>query len=269
MKKDLKIATVQADLYWEDIDANLAHLEELISAQAFEADLIVLPEMFNTGFTHNQAVAEHMNGKTFRWMKLLATQHNCVVTGSYIIKEGGAYYNRLIWMKADGSFLFYDKRHLFRMGKEHLAFHAGDEKLIVELEGWRICPLICYDLRFPIWSRNISHPGGSMDYDVLIYPSSWPESRHHVWNTLLPARAIENQAYTIGVNRIGQDGNGLNYQGGSQSYGPKGFSIHNQGTAQSVEVVTLSYEVLQGVRDRFPAHLDQDRFEIHPDLDRI
>ncbi|GJM61547.1 amidohydrolase [Persicobacter diffluens] len=269
MKQDLRVTTIQTDLYWEDSAANLAKLEELLWEAELDTDLILLPEMFNSGFTMNQKMAEVMNGNTFRWMKQMAAQLKTVLAGSLMIKEGGSYYNRLIWMKPDGTYSYYDKRHLFRMGREHLAFHAGDERLVVNLKGWDICPLVCYDLRFPVWSRNVVKENGDLTYDLALYIASWPKSRMHVWNTLLAARAMENQAYIIGVNRIGEDGNDITYEGGSKSFNPKGFCIDDLGTAEKISTTTLKYEDIVNLRTKFPAYLDQDKFEIHYDLEAL
>ncbi len=269
MIRDLKITIVQTDLAWEDIDANLSNFSKrLDSIGQSSTDLIVLPEMFNTGFTMNaSAVAESMNGKTIEWMAKLASQKNSIVTGSMVIKEGDKFYNRLIWMRPDGTFEHYSKRHTFRMAEENKTYASGDKKLIVELAGWRICPLVCYDLRFPVWSRNKPQtPKGAlneMEYDCLIYVANWPERRSYAWRQLLIARAIENQVYVVGINRIGKDGKEINYDGYSVALNPKGEPMSNtKPNEESVETITLSYQELENYRNEFPVALDADKFKM-------
>ena len=269
MKRDLRVTIVQSNLVWENIDANLAAFSEKLALIGQSAtDLIVLPEMFNTGFTMNaSAIAEPMNGKTMEWMAKLASQKKCVVTGSMVIKDGGNYYNRLIWMGPDGSSEFYNKRHTFRMAEENKTYASGDKKLIVEIEGWRICPLVCYDLRFPVWSRNMPQtPKGAlteMEYDLLIYVANWPDRRIYAWRSLLVARAIENQAYVVGVNRIGKDGKDIEYSGYSVALTPKGEPLSSTKPFQeSIKTVTLSFQELENFRKEFPVALDADRFRI-------
>jgi omega-amidase len=270
MTKDLRVTIVQTDIVWEDIDANLAsYSKNLDIIERSASDLIVLPEMFNTGFTMNaSAVAEHMNEKTMEWMAKTASQKNCVVTGSMVIMvHGGKYFNRLIWMRPDGTYEFYNKRHTFRMAEENKTYSGGDKKLIVELAGWRICPLVCYDLRFPVWSRNTPQtPKGALNdtsYDCLIYVANWPERRSYAWRHLLIARAIENQAYVVGVNRIGEDGKGVGYSGYSVVLNPKGEPISGaKPNEEAIETVTISYKELENYRDEFPVSLDADKFRI-------
>lgn len=258
MPQELKISLVQTELHWENPPKNLLMFSELLSENEIKTDLIILPEMFNTGFTMNSALfAEEMDENTINWMRKTAWEYNCVITGSLIIKENDKFYNRLIWMKPDGNFHYYDKRHLFRMAKEDKHFTAGTEKIILELKGWKICPLICYDLRFPVWSRNKN------DYDVLIYIANWPEKRSYAWKNLLIARSIENLAYVIGVNRVGSDGNDVVYSGDSAVINPKGDYVAT--TIQyKTEIINfdLSFEELEDYRKKFPAHLDADDFEI-------
>lgn len=255
---ELRVALVQTSLYWERPTANLAMLEEKIAAMDQPADLIVLPEMFTTGFTMKpEKVAEPMNLTTFKWMRQMAAQTGAVVTGSYVVNENGNYFNRLLWMQPDGEFDTYDKRHLFRMGKEHEHYAAGELRIIKELKGWRICPLICYDLRFPVWARN-----QQLEYDLLVYVANWPAVRRQVWNTLLQARAIENLSYTIGVNRVGEDGNGLYHAGDSAVIDFKGELLNRRSANEIIIEQTLDYEALQAFRERFPAHMDADAFEI-------
>lgn len=257
--RDLKVTIIQTELHWENIDENLEMLGQKLSQIEDETDLIVLPEMFNTGFTmSSEKLAEEMDGKTMQWMKNAAKEKSCVVVGSLIINENRNYYNRLIWMRTDGSYETYDKRHLFRMMDEHKYFSGGDERIVVELNGWRICPFVCYDLRFPVWCRNKG------DYDCLIYIANWPGARRSAWSTLLLARAIENQVYVIGVNRIGKDGNDIVFSGGSAVIDPKGQVISKtQPHQENIETVSLSYEELEDFRKKFPVGLDGDEFEIN------
>ncbi|PWK28599.1 putative amidohydrolase [Arcicella aurantiaca] len=285
--QDLSVTIIQTDLYWENPTANLANLEEKIAQISSPTDLIILPEMFNTGFTMNvKSVAEPMNFTTFKWMKQQAKKTNAVVSGSYIVKEGENCYNRLIWMRPDGSFETYDKRHLFRMGGENNNFSGGEKRLIVELKGWKICPLICYDLRFPVWSRQgftkgQSHEGtkaqsekievsdsqstihnSQLTYDLLIYVANWPAVRSKVWDTLLQARAIENLSYCIGVNRVGGDGMGLHYNGNSAIIDFKGNQMFFQTDSEVIHTQIITKQDLEDFRTKFPAFLDADDFEI-------
>jgi omega-amidase len=270
--QDLSVTIIQTNLFWENPTANLANLEEKMAQISLPTDLIILPEMFTTGFTMNaKAVAEPMNFTTFKWLKQLSKRTQAVITGSFIVKEGEQYFNRLIWMRPDGSFETYDKRHLFRMGEEDKTFTAGTKRLIVELKGWRICPLICYDLRFPIWSRN-SHSKieaerspnrkSKIEYDLLIYVANWPSVRSQVWDILLQARAIENQSYCIGVNRVGKDGIGLEYSGNSAVIDFKGNRIFYQKDSEIIDNQILNKKELEDFRNKFPAYLDADEFEI-------
>lgn len=252
----LRLTIIQSSLYWEDIPANLAMLEEKIWRIKQPTDLIVLPEMFNTGFTMNApALAEPMNLHTFKWMKQQAAHTGAVVTGSYIVKEKEQYYNRLVWMRPDGRFETYDKRHLFRMANEHQTFSGGSKRLVTEWKGWKICPLICYDLRFPVWSRNING-----EYDLLLYVANWPKARRQAWKTLLSARAIENLAYTVGVNRVGMDGRSFLYSGDSAVYNYKGEVLFEQEESEVSHTLTLDKKELTAFRTLFPAFLDADDF---------
>ena len=265
--QNLSVTLIQTNLFWENPTANLANLEEKMAQISLPTDLIILPEMFNTGFTMNvKPVAEPMNFTTFKWMKQQAKRTKAVITGSFIVKEGEQYFNRLIWMRPDGSYESYDKRHLFRMGGEHHSFTGGSERLIVELKGWRICPLICYDLRFPVWSRNIfskiENQKPEKQYDLLIYVANWPAIRSQVWDTLLQARAIENQSFCIGVNRVGSDGMGLNYTGNSAVIDFKGNSVFYQKDSEIIKSQILNKKELDDFRAKFPAYLDADDFEI-------
>lgn len=274
--QNLSVTLIQTDLFWENPTANLANLEEKMAQISWPTDLIILPEMFNTGFTMEvKAVAEPMNFTTFKWMKQQAKRTQAVVTGSFIVKEGEQFYNRLIWMRPDGSFEIYDKRHLFRMGGEHHNFVGGSTRLIVELKGWRICPMICYDLRFPVWSRNfqgeerrkekaenVISQTSALNYDLLIYVANWPAVRSQVWDVLLKARAIENQSYCIGLNRVGEDGMGLNYTGDSAVIDFKGNALFYQKDLEVIQNQVLNKKELDDFRTKFPAYLDADDFEI-------
>ncbi len=274
----MNVTLVQPNLFWHDPVANRATLEERIFSLPEPTDLIVLPEMFTTGFTMDaRAVAEPMNLTTFRWLKQMAAQTGAVVTGSYVVQEGGRFYNRLIWMQPDGQFDTYDKRHLFRMAGEDGVYTAGTRRIIKEWKGWRICPLVCYDLRFPVWSRNVTLDSDlttDFAYDLLLYIANWPAARRNAWNVLLQARAIENLSYVVGVNRVGEDGS-LNgegtasrprqpYAGESAIIDPKGELLFRQADTEVVYQHTLSLGELRAYRERFPANLDADAFRIAP-----
>lgn len=257
--ENLQIAIIQSNILWEDIDGNLKKFSELISTINQPVDLIVLPEMFSTGFTmHSKTMAESMDGKTVNRLKTLAANTHTCITGSLIIEEEGSFFNRLVWVSPEGNISFYDKRHLFRMAKEHDHYTAGHKKLIVELKGWKICPLICYDLRFPVWARN------KEDYDLLIFVANWPSPRKKAWQILLQARAIENLAYVIGVNRVGEDGNNFEFSGNSAVLDPKGDVISEIPEGEeSMKIVSLSYNDLLLFREKFPAWMDADEFSLY------
>ena len=259
---DLRVALVQTDLHWQDKTANLAMLEEKIWALKNSCDLIVLPEMFATGFSMESALlAEPMNLQVHKWMKQLAAQTGSVITGTVIISEGGNYYNRLLWVMPDGTTQHYDKRHLFRMANEDASFASGTKLPIFSLKGWKICPQICYDLRFPIWARNHWNSGNAA-YDLLFYVASWPAARISAWDTLLPARAIENLSYCLGVNRVGIDGNQIAYTGHSAAYDFKGERLVDLGEKDQIQVVSLSRSSLEEYRSKFPAWKDADKFTL-------
>lgn len=256
--QDLKITLIQTSLYWENPQANLAMLEEKIWGIREASDIIILPEMFTTGFSMNAgALAEPMNLTAFKWMKQMAAQTKAVVTGSVIIRERNLSYNRLLWIQPDGNFQTYDKRHLFRMAEEDKVYTPGRTRIFPEIKGWKILPLICYDLRFPVWSRNAGN-----SYDLLIYVANWPATRWHAWNTLLKARAIENLSYVAGVNRTGEDGKGLAYAGDSAVLDFMGEDIYRFGEEEEIKTITLKYDPLREFRQKFPAFLDSDRFTI-------
>lgn len=257
--QDLRITIIQSHLHWENIEKNLKMFSRKISSVKEKTDLIVLPEMFSTGFTmNNKPLAENMKGRIVQWMKKIAKEKKCVITGSIIIKEKGKYYNRLIWMQPDGKFKTYDKRHLFRYAGEEKYYSAGKKKLIVKLNGWKICPMVCYDLRFPVWIRN-----KNKEYDVLIFVANWPERRNYPREALLLARAIENQTYVIGVNRVGKDGNEINHSGDSVVINPKGEIIAKANpNKETIFTTTISYSGLKDWRKKFPAWKDADDFKI-------
>ncbi len=258
VRETLRVTLVQSTLHWENPEANRRHFDTLLAEVGY-ADLILLPEMFSTGFSMDAArLHETMEGPSVQWIKKTAAASNAVVSGSLIIGEAGHYFNRLIWCTPEGEIHTYDKRHLFRMAGEEKIFTPGKERLLVTLHGWKICPLICYDLRFPVWSRNVEE-----NYDLLLYTANWPEVRRHPWKTLLTARAIENQCYVAGVNRVGPDGNGINHSGDSALLDPKGEIIEAP-EPYNTECVTatLSYAALKEFREKFPVSRDADAFEI-------
>jgi predicted amidohydrolase len=254
--QDLTLTLIQEQIHWQQPEVNRRHFEALI-AQAPASDLILLPEMFSTGFSlQSSQLAETMSGDSIHWMTRMAKESGAVVAGSLILEDAGHYYNRLIWMRPDGTFAFYDKRHLFRMADEHHHYTPGDERLVVTLNGWRICPLVCYDLRFPVWSRNTSN------FDLLLYLANWPEKRRLHWQRLLPARAIENLCYVAGVNRVGEDGNGIAYSGDSVVISPQGEELLNAGSEAGLFSCQLNHAELASYREAFPAHLDADHFTL-------
>ncbi|KFX69828.1 carbon-nitrogen hydrolase [Pseudomonas taeanensis MS-3] len=255
---DLELALIQSELAWHDPVANRAHFQALFE-QARGVDLVVLPEMFTTGFSMDSAgLAEPEGGPTSQWLLAQAVQLQAVITGSLIIQTAdGSYRNRLLWARPDGSLAYYDKRHLFRMAGEHKHFSAGEEQVLQELKGWQVRPLICYDLRFPVWSRD------SHDTDLLLYTANWPAARRQHWNRLLPARAIENLCYVAAVNCVGADGKGHPYSGDSQVLDFQGDSLLNAEAAAGVFRVRLSGAALAAYRERFPAYLDADGFRLN------
>jgi omega-amidase len=257
----LRVTLAQVDLVWHDREANLRRLEGLLRPLRGQTDLIVLPEMFTTGFTMAaEEVAEPADGPSVAWMRALAAEIGAAVTGSVVTRERGCYFNRLIWMPSDGRPTFYDKRHLFRMAREHEHYSAGEQRVIVELGGWKVCPLVCYDLRFPVWSRN--RIGTGQGYDLLVYVANWPERRRTAWQSLLRARAIENLSCCVGVNRVGRDANDIAYVGDSVALDHVGQSLLTDAGGEWVRTVTLDRDALQSFRERFPAHLDADDFTL-------
>lgn len=256
----IKITIFQAYIFWENIEKNLQNLTLRISNLKEKTDLIILPEMFNTGFSMNvEKCAERMDGKTMRWLFHTSKTFNCVVAGSLAIEEDGSYYNRFVWMSPDGSYVYYDKRHLFDLGStsESESFTAGSERIILNVKGWKICPMICYDLRFPVWSRNQEE-----GYDLLVYTANWPDKRSAHWRALIPARAIENLSYVIGVNRVGHDGNEIYYSGGSMCISPVGDVVYYKPEDEDLYTFTLNPKDLIQAREGFPFLKDADKYSI-------
>ncbi|MFO8147691.1 MAG: amidohydrolase [Bacteroidota bacterium] len=258
MIENLKIVILQVDLAWENPSKNRKLFSEKIERINQEVDLIVLPEMFSTGFSMNaENLAEVSQGETFKWMQNVASQKQCAVTGSLIIKDDGKYYNRLYFVYPDGTFKTYDKRHTFTLARENETYTAGNERLILEYKGWKICPLICYDLRFPVWARNTE------DYDLLIYVANWPETRIHAWDILLQARAIENMSFCIGVNRTGTDDNKHVYNGHTAVYDCLGKALFkNDKESEFTQIVSLDKSHLNDTREKLKFLQDRDSFNL-------
>jgi predicted amidohydrolase len=257
MTANLRVTMIQSDLAWQDPATNRRNLAAHFRGLAGHTDLIVLPEMFTTGFSMEAAsLAETMAGATVAWLREESAAVGCAITGSLIVEEDGKHYNRLVWATPDGGLAHYDKRHLFRMAHEDQHYAAGGQRLVVTLKGWRVCPMVCYDLRFPVWSRNRG------DYDVLLYVANWPSRRRTAWSTLLRARAIENVCYVVGVNRVGKDGNGASYTGDSVAVDFLGQVLGGERGGDFVETVVLDRESLATFRRDFPVHLDADGFEL-------
>lgn len=255
----MKIALIQSSLTWENPKANRNYFEEKINALTEKVDLIVLPEMFTTGFTMKpEVVFETMGGKTIQWLQSLSKANNSAITGSLVIKENNNYYNRLVFVFPSGEIQFYDKRHLFSLAGENKVYTSGKEKLIVEYQGWKICPFICYDLRFPVFARNAE------DYDVLVYVANWPKPRINAWDVLLKARSVENMCYTIGVNRIGFDNNNFEYNGHSQAVDFLGSYILEPQEIDGVFIVKLYKEKLIETRNKLGFLNDRDVFVLKP-----
>ncbi len=256
MQDELKTTLIQTELVWEDPMKNRDALAKKIHSIHEAVDLIILPEMFSTGFTMNpSAIAETMQGDTVRWMKYIAANKGTAIVGSIVITEDDKFYNRMLFVRPSGTVEYYDKRHTFTLAGEHKFYTAGSEKLIVDYKGWRICPLVCYDLRFPVWARNTE------DYDLVIYVANWPEPRINAWDVLLKARAIENMSYCIGVNRVGLDQNGHAYPGHSAVYDGMGKEISNfEANMEQVETVTLSKTHLTAIREKLRFLDDKDSF---------
>ena len=262
--QDLNIAYLQADLKWEDKAANLSHFSHLMEQVRPDTDLILIPETFTTGFPVDpKQFAETVDGPTMQWLREQAKTKNAVIATTFPLDINGHFFNSLVWMRPDGSYELYFKRHTFTMGGEDKLVERGKKQLIVELNGWRIKPMVCYDIRFPVWARN-RYKDGQYEYDLAFYLANFPDSRMIVWNTLLVARAIENQAYWIGVNRIGEDANDLHYSGESQVINSRGEVISKaEAYKEAVMHCTLDYEKLVRFRKKFPLGPDWDGFEIN------
>ena len=271
----LTITLIQSILHWQDKPANLAMFEQKINSIKEKTEIVVLPEMFSTGFSMQpDLLAETMEGNTLQWMQRMAAEKKIVLTGSMIAVENDNYYNRLIWMLPNGQRGVYDKRHLFAFAGEDEQYTPGSKRLIASVKGWKINLLVCYDLRFPVWARQAApsqpHPvgkekeGWGPEYDILIYVANWPQRRNHAWKTLLQARAIENQSYVVGVNRVGDDGNGIHYSGDSMVVDPLGEVLYSTADKEDIFTITLQKEKLKEIRTKFPFWKDADAFSILP-----
>jgi predicted amidohydrolase len=268
----LTITTLQTNLVWENKKANLQLLGKKINSLQEKSAIVVLPEMFSTGFSMQpQLFAETMEGETMQWMKEISSAKKIILTGSLIIEENNQYYNRLIWMLPNGDYGYYDKRHLFGFAGEDKQYTAGNRRLIASVKGWKINLQICYDLRFPVWARNrittvekasaeASTTDTRPEFDLLLYVANWPERRSHAWKTLLCARAIENQCYVVGVNRVGIDGNDISYSGNSLVIDPLGEVLYHMADEEDIFTITLQKEWLNDVRTKYPFWKDADDF---------
>jgi predicted amidohydrolase len=255
----LQITTIQSTLFWEDKQANLNMFEDKIKGLQHKGGVVILPEMFSTGFSMNAAdLAETMDGNTLSWMKRVSKENNIILTGSVIISEDNQFFNRLIWMLPNQTFGFYDKRHLFAYAGENQFYSSGNKRLIASVNGWKLNLNICYDLRFPVWARQQQEN----EYDVLVYVANWPEKRNHAWKSLLTARAIENQCYVIGVNRVGVDGKGINYSGNTMVIDPLGVVLYHKENEEDIFTTLLQKEALQSIRQQFPFSKDADGFTL-------
>ncbi len=274
----LHFTLIQANLFWEDKEANLQLLEDKINRIKENTQVVILPEMFSTGFSMKpEELAENMDGKTMDWMKKIANEKKIIITGSLIIEEEGKYYNRLIWMLPNGQYGHYDKRHLFAYAEEDKHYTPGNLRFIASVNGWKINLMVCYDLRFPVWARQQSslqqselapsasggEAGRGLEYDVLIYVANWPERRSIAWKTLLVARAIENQCYVIGVNRVGMDGHDIHHSGNSMVVDPFGEILYHKADDEDVFTICLEKEQLEKIREKLPFWRDADKFFIN------
>ena len=258
MNNELKVAIIQTDLVWENPEENRQRLSDKINTISNDVDLVVLPEMFTSGFTMNpKSVAESMEGNTITWLKSIAKEKKVAILGSLVISENHNFYNRMVCVEPSGAITTYDKRHTFTLAGEHKVYTAGTEKVIFNYKGWNICPLVCYDLRFPVWARNVE------DYDLLIYVANWPKIRIDAWDTLLKARAIENMSYCIGVNRVGLDGNNFEYSGHSAAYDVLGKRIDSiPKNKEAIEIVVLEKTNIKTYREKLNFLNDKDRFNL-------
>ncbi len=258
MQNELNIALIQSNLVWENPEANRKSFENKISTISNDIDLIVLPEMFTSGFTMNaQSVAESMTEETIIWLKTISKEKGVAIVGSLVISDNNNYYNRLVFVEPSGRLTYYDKRHTFTLAGEHKVYTAGTEKIVLDYKGWKICPLICYDLRFPVWARNVDN------YDALIYVANWPKVRINAWDALLKARAIENMSYCVGVNRVGLDGNNFEYSGHSGVYDVLGHRMDEiPENEEAVEVITMTKEHIKTYREKLNFLNDRDEFSL-------
>ncbi|WP_220429236.1 amidohydrolase [Tenuifilum thalassicum] len=256
--KGMQIAVIQSDLHWENSTRNFEQFESILAEIKNGTHLVLLPEMFTTGFSMNpEKLAEKYPGKTVEWMVLQAKKHGFAIVGSHIAEHQGKFYNRMVFAHPTGKIDIYDKRHLFRMANEDKHYTAGENRVVVEYLGWRIMLAVCYDLRFPVWLRNQN------DYDLMLLVANFPERRRYAWNSLLVARAIENQAYIAACNRVGTDGNGFNHTGDSQILDPMGQLIAlAKPNRKEIIYADIDLEHLNRIREGFPVHLDADRFKI-------
>ena len=258
----LTLTIIQTDIAWQNKAANLASLAKKIDAIEERTEIVILPEMFSTGFTMQpELFAETMEGETIEWMKEICIRNKIILTGSIIIKENDKFYNRLIWMLPNGQLGYYNKRHLFAFAEEDKHYTAGNKRLIASVKGWKINLQICYDLRFPVWSRQ-QPDETEQEYDLLINVANWPERRSHAWKTLLCARAIENQCFVVGVNRVGLDGKNINHSGNSILIDPLGQVLYHKNEEEDICTLTLQKEDLDKVRNQFPFWKDADQFSI-------
>jgi omega-amidase len=260
---NLSFTLIQSALHWEDKHQNLSMFEKKIRNMDNSSHVIVLPEMFSTGFSMApQKLAENMEGSTMQWLKKMAAEKRVIITGSFIAEEGGEYFNRLIWMLPNGEFGQYDKRHLFAFAGEHDKYKGGNKRLVARVNGWKINLQVCYDLRFPVWARQQFDEQHEFEYDVLLYVANWPERRNTAWKSLLQARAIENQCYVIGLNRVGKDGNDINHSGNSMVIDPLGEILYHKEHEEDIFTVHLDKDHLEEVRRKFQFWRDADKFRI-------
>jgi omega-amidase len=259
----LTVTLIQTNLHWQNKKANLEMLQRKIESIKEKTEVVILPEMFTTGFSMKpELFAEKMDGETVQWMKKIAAERKIIITGSVIVEVGGKYFNRLIWMLPNGEYGVYDKRHLFAFADEHKHYARGNKKLIASVKGWKINLQVCYDLRFPVWARQSPSLEKEAEYDLLINVANWPDKRRLAWKTLLRARAIENQCFVIGVNRVGEDGNKISYNGDSSIIDPMGEIIYEKNTVEDIFTCTLQKEKVIEIRNQFPFWRDADSFLI-------
>ncbi len=258
-KNDLSVALIQTYLAWEDFDANIQHIHKQIISLPEDVDLIVLPEMFTTGFTMRPEIfKDTIENDTLKHLEEWVKISGAAICGSYLAKEHGKYFNRFVWIEPNGNTCFYDKAHLFRMGEEQLHYQKGSKRIIINFKGWKIAPFICYDLRFPVWIRKTP----DFEYDLLLFVANWPERRSAHWKALTLARAIENQAYLVAVNRVGNDGNGVYHSGDSQIISPQGEILYTVEHEATNKVMSIALDSLKKYKESFPVRLDADKFEI-------